>query len=324
MTLILAALGHTFVVVGADRRLSDNGRIVEEESTKLTVLVTPDARAVVGYTGIARAGTFNTELWLLETLSAASRASPDGTSPDLHPILEGLRSRAEIEIGKIAGAIDARLTLLVVGFLYRDATTEPWAWKITNWEHSSSGVRTPEFQTISYAPSTQNLVSAGNIEAVAKTEIASLEELLRNGVPAIGLEQKIHDVIRKTSLSLGSGNTVGAQCNVCTVMRDTTQKIAATYYSENVTHKMYSVNTAFPGMITSGALLEAAGGLPPAVVPKRGRNEPCPCGIGQKYKKCHGALAYPYRPLVVIQRYDKPPYPASQLIFVESKGAARR
>jgi preprotein translocase subunit SecA len=23
--------------------------------------------------------------------------------------------------------------------------------------------------------------------------------------------------------------------------------------------------------------------------PKRGRNDPCPCGSGKKYKKCHGA-----------------------------------
>ncbi|WP_201771606.1 SEC-C metal-binding domain-containing protein, partial [Pseudohaliea rubra] len=24
--------------------------------------------------------------------------------------------------------------------------------------------------------------------------------------------------------------------------------------------------------------------------PKVGRNEPCPCGSGKKYKQCHGAL----------------------------------
>ncbi|MBF8301198.1 MAG: preprotein translocase subunit SecA, partial [Acidobacteria bacterium] len=25
--------------------------------------------------------------------------------------------------------------------------------------------------------------------------------------------------------------------------------------------------------------------------PKVGRNDPCPCGSGKKYKKCHGATA---------------------------------
>jgi len=24
--------------------------------------------------------------------------------------------------------------------------------------------------------------------------------------------------------------------------------------------------------------------------PKVGRNDPCPCGSGKKYKKCHGAM----------------------------------
>jgi uncharacterized protein YecA (UPF0149 family) len=26
--------------------------------------------------------------------------------------------------------------------------------------------------------------------------------------------------------------------------------------------------------------------------PKVGRNDPCPCGSGKKYKKCHGANAF--------------------------------
>jgi uncharacterized protein YecA (UPF0149 family) len=30
-------------------------------------------------------------------------------------------------------------------------------------------------------------------------------------------------------------------------------------------------------------------GLAPAAVEKVGRNEPCPCGSGKKYKRCHGA-----------------------------------
>jgi preprotein translocase subunit SecA len=28
-----------------------------------------------------------------------------------------------------------------------------------------------------------------------------------------------------------------------------------------------------------------------AEVPKVGRNDPCPCGSGKKYKQCHGRLA---------------------------------
>ncbi|RYF39972.1 MAG: hypothetical protein EOO27_48395, partial [Comamonadaceae bacterium] len=29
----------------------------------------------------------------------------------------------------------------------------------------------------------------------------------------------------------------------------------------------------------------------PGGVPRVGRNDPCPCGSGKKYKQCHGRLA---------------------------------
>ena len=42
--------------------------------------------------------------------------------------------------------------------------------------------------------------------------------------------------------------------------------------------------------------VDGARPAPPKVQPitsekKIGRNEPCPCGSGKKYKKCHGALS---------------------------------
>jgi preprotein translocase subunit SecA len=39
-----------------------------------------------------------------------------------------------------------------------------------------------------------------------------------------------------------------------------------------------------PGVSTSAGRLGAAA----ATVPEVGRNDPCPCGSGKKYKKCHG------------------------------------
>jgi preprotein translocase subunit SecA len=37
-----------------------------------------------------------------------------------------------------------------------------------------------------------------------------------------------------------------------------------------------------------GATLEL---LPPGRTARVGRNDPCPCGSGKKYKHCHGQLA---------------------------------
>jgi preprotein translocase subunit SecA len=34
-----------------------------------------------------------------------------------------------------------------------------------------------------------------------------------------------------------------------------------------------------------------ASSVPAGAVPRVGRNDPCPCGSGKKYKHCHGKLA---------------------------------
>ena len=44
------------------------------------------------------------------------------------------------------------------------------------------------------------------------------------------------------------------------------------------------------GSVASDAAIAAAA-LPAGDVPKVGRNDPCPCGSGKKYKVCHGKLA---------------------------------
>jgi preprotein translocase subunit SecA len=40
-----------------------------------------------------------------------------------------------------------------------------------------------------------------------------------------------------------------------------------------------------------GAVAASMGAAAVASVPKVGRNDPCPCGSGKKYKHCHGKLA---------------------------------
>jgi preprotein translocase subunit SecA len=42
---------------------------------------------------------------------------------------------------------------------------------------------------------------------------------------------------------------------------------------------------------TESSAAQRKAGMPPGEVPKVGRNDPCPCGSGKKYKSCHGQLA---------------------------------
>ena len=48
MTLIVAAISPSAVVVGADLRISRNGQLINDESTKLTVLITSERQRPVG------------------------------------------------------------------------------------------------------------------------------------------------------------------------------------------------------------------------------------------------------------------------------------
>ncbi|OIQ68820.1 protein translocase subunit SecA [mine drainage metagenome] len=56
-----------------------------------------------------------------------------------------------------------------------------------------------------------------------------------------------------------------------------------------------TTEAALAGMVVAGAGAagEAAGSHQPHVnpYPKVGRNDPCPCGSGKKYKHCHGKLS---------------------------------
>ncbi|MFZ5624887.1 MAG: SEC-C metal-binding domain-containing protein, partial [Gemmatimonadota bacterium] len=46
---------------------------------------------------------------------------------------------------------------------------------------------------------------------------------------------------------------------------------------------------AAPAAASFASSLGRLGGTATSVVPEVGRNDPCPCGSGKKYKKCHGA-----------------------------------
>jgi preprotein translocase subunit SecA len=71
------------------------------------------------------------------------------------------------------------------------------------------------------------------------------------------------------------------------------QAAAAAEAIEQQGSRVENVNYTYPnadGSVSSEAAIAAAA-LPAGDVPKVGRNDPCPCGSGKKYKLCHGRLA---------------------------------
>src|SRR5262249_31161991 len=53
-------------------------------------------------------------------------------------------------------------------------------------------------------------------------------------------------------------------------------------------HRPPKLNYSAPSEDASGKAVESSGGAGAADFSKVGRNEPCPCGSGKKFKVCHG------------------------------------
>ena len=61
------------------------------------------------------------------------------------------------------------------------------------------------------------------------------------------------------------------------------------HLADDLRHRPYSWKPL--GARYLGISLRCDESLPSRDEPKVGRNDPCPCGSGKKYKKCHGAAA---------------------------------
>lgn len=315
MTLVIAAVTPRVLVVGADRRLTANGVIVDEESTKLTVIITADSRMVLAYTGRARCGNFATEEWLLQHIWSQR---DKGTLE----IIETLR----LEIGeRLHEFAPARMTILIAGFTYAEGQTESCLWKISNFEHREDQSPKTTFQTISYPSGESRVILAGNPHGVSSSELRGLRQMLKKA-PARGIEKKIHSIIQRASRSPLSGGTVGEQCNTCILSSNVDKDIEATYFTGHRTHEMYAVNSVFTapaGQLMLGGQLTVTEDMPFTAVPIRKRKQPCSCGSGLKYKLCHGAIEYPYAALGAVTTFNEEPFPASgKRRCVLSRGAS--
>jgi preprotein translocase subunit SecA len=77
-----------------------------------------------------------------------------------------------------------------------------------------------------------------------------------------------------------------------TVRIDSGQQIeqAALAIEERAEH-ISNVTYSAPDETGQAQTLAAQASAPQPAWPSVGRNEPCPCGSGKKYKQCHGKLA---------------------------------
>jgi hypothetical protein len=309
MTLILAVGNPREVVLVSDRRFSTNTGFYDDEKNKATTLHCLDGRAAIAFTGLAEVpGRFSTTEWLMRVL-------PETSKPDC--LLEGTIRRfcniATRDIAKLNAPDELkRLTFAFAGYKYDEPPPRQYFWKVTNSE-AKDGKQLPkvttEFECFSHRESRSPplnpwacfALTAGLDLGIRDKEWNRLVALLHERRPAVALVEKAVMIIRMAADSPLSFGAVGKQCSSIVLPSDPKRAVSAAYHSNVVSYQSYGPNQVIcrgEGGIWSVMepvfeQKDATGASVPMAVPKARRNQPCPCGSGKKYKKCHGGPGGP-------------------------------
>jgi len=311
MTLILALGNIDQIIQISDRRLIRDGVLVDDESNKAGVFSCSNARLIFGYTGLAKYGSFATQFWLLENL--AKLGQPDFQAGS---ILERLKAKATEDFDKIQLLSNVplehkRLSIMFSGYLYHYSPPRAGNAIITNFQDLSVGQDSntawTSFQSNVLSekiPTPENpwfIRSIGAWSAVQESDLNPLIGLLIERKPAKAIVNKAVKIIRNIADRPQAGGAIGMQLSSIVLPRDRDSHTIAEYHTAKPKSVVY-----MPSMVISTPEMQLAMGDPELessedpnkqliIFPKTGRNKPCPCGSGKKYKKCHGSSLFQTR-----------------------------
>ncbi len=304
MTLLMTLIGSDYTILLADRRLSSNGRLVDDESNKAGSVVMEDAKLAFAFTGVAKVGTFSTQDWLLDGLSEC--ASPDFLSV---PTLMRLRDRLskEFSSNRFLGHLPLAakpLAVLFAGYHFAPEGSYAVSAILTNFAGFAANHDLPfvpkDFVLREIRADIPSRVGfAGAWPAVTDSDVSELHKMLIAGKGAAAVLGKAIDVFHKVSDRAKARGTVGGQLNSVIIRADPRAPIESNYHVKNCSPISYVANFAVltkdNGVLCKGGTIFPSDefgrprpGAPPMVVPKVHRNAPCPCGSKLKYRLCHG------------------------------------
>jgi len=304
MTLIITYGNRDYITQLSDRRLTANGKLVEDESNKAATLFCANGRLAFGFTGLAKTFEFETRKWLLQALIEC--APPNYTAKEM---LDRLCERATNDFNSIPALVKTpkaykRLSIMFSGYLHHhDPPLAVYA-IMTNYQNFDNKlVNEARNQfTCSYWSEVRpnqddfNFVQkAGLWTAFTDDDADKIRSLLKRRVPAKAVLDKSIEIIRKISERPIAGGLIGKQLSSITISRDITKNVESAYHSVSVKHESVMPDIVFAQGAKSHGVVENIKveavdpeTTPPMVFPKVPKNQPCPCKSGRKYKHCHG------------------------------------
>jgi hypothetical protein len=298
MTLVVSLLNENVAIHLSDRRLTGGVGPVTDEANKTIFLNALDSRLVMGFSGLARAGRIDMEDRILDLLFRL--APPDfqwlAMKGRFTDALSGLFQEPAI---RKAEPEKRATSIHFVGFLRSDPP-RPVSTFISNHNDPvnrlSANPPADVFrETTSYLETgdpTNTLAQAmGLYQHIGAGDMAPLLTMMKDGRPPDAVVGKGLDLFRKWADDPKAESGIGKQIMSVVLPSDHSEWATSRYHTNVVQPTTYSMSEvyALPWQhlaIKGGPLLTEISGKA-GFVPKVRRNEPCPCGSGKKYKRCH-------------------------------------
>jgi len=257
-----------------------------------------------GFTGLARTSDFETRRWILNALYECS--PPDRS---IHATLERFKDRATEDFKTIPALralspSERRLGILFTGYLYTREPPLVGSAIVSNFldpaadvVHAVASDHFASFYTAEREPGSENatyIERIGAHRAMRQADADALRVMLADRRPADAVTGKATEVMLTMADRDAAGGTIGKQITWLRITRERDAPVRSGYYSNVPTGVIYTPTfivlddeqqVAFD---MGCAVLKGNGDPAPLAVPKVGRNAPCPCKSGQKYKRCHG------------------------------------
>jgi hypothetical protein len=221
-------------------------------------------------------------------------------------IIERFRERASRDFAKIQIAKPSQkyISITFAGYCYDDDPPRGYVWLVGNGP-LADGKTSDTFISEYYRekrPTDEKpclIISNGADQAFKEREadIEALARLLRENKPANAIVDKTVEIMCQSAASKKSRNLIGENYSSIILPRNREKSATSYYHPTAATCKMFGVTTIVAVSKDSGVysiadpeyeFLDKSGKPIISSVPKVGRNKPCPCGSGRKYKHCHG------------------------------------
>lgn len=306
MTFILALGNREQFIQVSDRRLSWDGKLVDDESNKAGILLCKNARVIFGFTGLAKYGSFNTRHWLLNALYEC--CPPDYEINQIMPRLQEQATRdfQNLPVLKDLPPRRKRLSIIFSGYNYYPEPPLGITGILTNFQNFETGKDDTEawdhFKPLygaEHRPLDQEFTfvqRVGNWPVMTPEDEEDLRDLLQQLKPYQAIADKAVSLVREMADRPKANGTIGKQLSVVVLQRDVTQHVLARYYSTKVGPKMYApdevvgISDTWRNAHADRELwFENESGPETWVIPKVKRRGPCPCKSGKRYKNCCGS-----------------------------------